>query len=191
MRRPSTTSGFTLIEVLVSVAILGLILTALTGGVSFAGRAWTTQETRIARNGDLDSVLTVVRRLVASGRDFDGDEAGLSFVCRLPDALALRGLFECELRLDSDRLVLAWRPHRKTPELVEFTVTELAAHVTDLHLDYFTSGEGGALGWGDSVKPDDGPPRLVSVALSTLDGASRATLIVAPQIEEPPGRAGK
>ena len=33
-------SGFTLLELLVVISILGLILVALTSGVRFAGQAW-------------------------------------------------------------------------------------------------------------------------------------------------------
>src|SRR5258708_39228865 len=86
--------GFTLLELLVVILILGLIVTALTGGVRFAGRAWATQERRIDRLDDVDAVQNVLRQLIASGYGFQGDASSMHFITTMPRALARGGLYD-------------------------------------------------------------------------------------------------
>ena len=60
-------AGFTLLEVLVALTILGLILVALTNGVRFAGQAWERQERGAGKRGDTDAVQNILRTLIAGG----------------------------------------------------------------------------------------------------------------------------
>src|SRR5689334_9712496 len=52
--RRNTPSGFTLLEVLIVIIILGLILAALSSGVRFAGKVWQVQQRDTTVQGDLD-----------------------------------------------------------------------------------------------------------------------------------------
>ena len=54
-------SGFTLLELLISIAIFAMILVALTSGLHFAGRAWDQQQQRDVREGDVNAVQNVLR----------------------------------------------------------------------------------------------------------------------------------
>src|SRR5438552_11372573 len=104
MRRVARQAGFTLVELLVAITILSLILVALSGGVHFAGSAWRKQEELIGRQGDITAVQTVLRQLVASGRDFEGGSQDLKFVGQMPAALARGGLYDIELYPAGDKL---------------------------------------------------------------------------------------
>lgn len=175
--------GFTLLELLIVITILGLILAALTNGVRFAGQAWQTQERRSARQGDLDAVKNVLREIIGSGTGFDGDDGTLRFVSTLPAALARGGLYDVELRIASGRLVLDWRPHFKGPNSrADTTETELTKDVGALDLSYYVT----PTGWQRTAHDKAKPPSLVRIALQLGDGRVWAPLIVGPMVEVPP-----
>jgi prepilin-type N-terminal cleavage/methylation domain-containing protein len=174
--------GFTLLELLIVITILGLILAALTNGVRFAGQAWQTQERRSARQGDLDAVENVLRNLIASGTNFDGDGSSLRFVSTLPEALARGGLYDVELEESAGRLVLAWRAHFKGPSTAQTNQTELARNVAGLALSYYM----GPGGWQRVARDKSKPPALIQMAFRLDDGRVWGPLIAAPMIEVVP-----
>jgi len=184
--RGNADSGFTLLELLIVMTILGLILVALTGGVRFAGQAWEVQERRSNRQGDLDAAQTVLRQLMASGTAFQGDGASLRFVSVLPRALARGGLYEVELRASANRLLFAWKPHFKGPApITPPTEIELIKGVKDFELTYYIPPGG----WQHVLKDGMKPPALVRVNLQLGEGRTWAPLVVAPMIDRsPPAR---
>ena len=172
-------NGFTLLELLIVITILGLILAALANGVRFAGQAWQTQEHRSARQGDSDAVQNVLRELIASGTAFEGDGASLRFVSVLPAALARGGLYDVELHTAGDRLVLAWQPHFKGPNRnTAITETELTGDVTGLEVSYYFA----PAGWQRTARDKSKPPELIRIALQTV-GRAWPPLVVAPMVE--------
>jgi general secretion pathway protein J len=188
--RPAGEAGFTLLELLIAVTLMGLVVLGLTHGVRFAGAAWSSQAERIGRQGDVDAVQNVLRRTIESARDFRGDAATLRFVGEMPRALARGGAHEIELRLVADRLVLSWRPHVKASEPpAEPASAELARGVAGLELAYFSRADGG--GWRPDFGDDPRPPALVRLAVRGTDGRAWPALVVAPMIEAPPGAMGR
>lgn len=180
-RTSTREGGFTLLEVLIAISILGLILLALTSGVHFAGRAWRTEERESAKQGDLDAVQNALRELVMGGAEFDGDAGSLRFVGRMPAALARGGLYDIQLRARDGRLLVSWRPHFKGPMADAATSTaELAKGVTTFRFSYFED----ATGW-QSLATQQKPPLLVGIDLRTEAGAALPQLIVRPQVELP------
>jgi len=176
--------GFTLLELLAVIAILGLILVALTGGVRFAGRAWETQERLIARQGDLDAVQSVLRQMIASGHSFQGDSASLSFVGTLPRALNDGGLFDIVLRATEGRLVLDWQPHLNGAALPEEPMeSELARNVSSVEFTYYFAKGDELGGWQRESKDKGKPPALVGVAVQNDKGRAWPPLVVATMIE--------
>jgi prepilin-type N-terminal cleavage/methylation domain-containing protein len=181
-KRAGASGGFTLLELLIVITILGLILAALTNGVRFAGQAWQTQERRSAQQGDLDAVQNLLRNLIASGTTFDGDGSSLRFVSTLPEALARGGLYDVELQESAGRLVLAWRPHFKGPSTAQTTETELARNVAGLALSYYM--EPG--GWQRVARDKSKPPALIQMVFRLDNGRLSPPLVAAPMIDVVP-----
>jgi prepilin-type N-terminal cleavage/methylation domain-containing protein len=178
--------GFTLIELLVVLAVFSLVLVVLTGGVSFASRAWKTQERLIDHQGDFSSLETVLRRLIASGRGFKGDAGSLSFVGAMPRTLGRPGLYDIELSTSGDRLVLAWRRHVSDQAAPgEKTETVLASGIADLGLAYY---DASVAQWTDQSTDAAKTPALIKLSVQTTENGRRSwpPLVVAPMIEPPP-----
>ncbi len=178
--------GFTLIELLVVLAVFSLIVVVLSGTVSFASRAWRTQERLVDRQGDYGSVENALRRLIASGRDFKGDPGSLAFVGALPRALGRPGQYDMQLKISDGRLVLAWRPHAPPASdgAGDVTETELSGSVADIHLEYY---DAGTAQWTDNSADPGKPPALIRLAVQVVDDHRRSwpPFVVAPRIERP------
>jgi general secretion pathway protein J len=177
-------SGFTLLELLVVITILGLILIALGSGVRFAGQAWQSQERHIARQGALDPVQNVVRGLIASGTSFEGEGTSLRFVSELPEGLGRGGLYDVELHTEADALMLTWRAHFKGPSAdSKSKETALIKNVTNLNFSYRVEDST----WRTTIADKTKPPVLIRVTLATQDGRSWPPLVVEPMVEVVPG----
>jgi prepilin-type N-terminal cleavage/methylation domain-containing protein len=180
---PKRDCGFTLIELLVVLAVFSLVLVVLTGGVSFASRAWKTQERLIDRQGDFGSLAKALRRIIASGRDFKGDAGSLAFIGALPRALGQPGQYDIELKTSDDRLVLAWRRHAFGAASTEpMTETELAGSVAGLDLAYY---DAGVAQWSDHSADPPNAPALIRLSVHMIESRRRSwpPLVVAPMIE--------
>jgi general secretion pathway protein J len=173
-------SGFTLLELLIVTTILGLILVAMTSGVRFAGQAWESQERHSNCQGDLDAVQNMLRQLLASATNFQGDAASLRFVSVLPRALARGGLYDVELRGSANRLLFSWTPHFKGAALTAPpTEIELIKGVTGFELAYYVPpGE-----WQHVLNDGVRRPALVRVNLQRGEGCTWPPLVVSPMID--------
>jgi len=175
-------SGFTLLELMISIAILGLILVALTGGLHFAGRAWQTQERQADRLGDINAVQNALRQIIATGFAFEGDSASLKFVGKLPIALERGGLYDIQMLVVDDRLTLSWRPHFKGVASLDERGATLLNRVENVQLAYYSSPQG----WKNSTKGKDKAPQLISLTVQLEAHQPWPTLVVAPAINLAP-----
>lgn len=170
-------SGFTLLEMLVSVTILSLIVVALTGGVHFAGNAWRAQELRNARQSDVNAVQSVLRQMLSSGKDFEGGSESLKFVGKLPAALARGGLFDIELYSDGTHLILSWRPHFKGPgKGVGSQQASLLDGIATLNFAYFMPDSG----WQREASSKAKPLALISAQARMSNGRVWPPFVVTP-----------
>ncbi len=88
----SNAAGFTLLEVLVAVVILGFLMLGLAQGTRFGLTAWAAQDRLIGEHADLDAVDRALRSLVermdsGTARNpaaVSGTAAGLVFTSVLP-----------------------------------------------------------------------------------------------------------
>jgi general secretion pathway protein J len=88
--------GFTLLEVLIAVLVLGLLILLLDQGFAFGVRAAATQQRAQARHGDLEAVDRTIRNMIGQAdpgmlpqtAPFRGTASSLTWATVLPDAAA-------------------------------------------------------------------------------------------------------
>src|SRR5687767_13926988 len=64
MRGPKTAAGFTLLELLVAMTVLGVLTGLLATGLSFGARIWEREQTQLEQWAELQMVHDVIRRTV-------------------------------------------------------------------------------------------------------------------------------
>jgi general secretion pathway protein J len=192
--------GFTLLEMLVVVTVLGFLIIGLTQGVRTGLTLWEAQSRRVGETAERDAAARILRALLsgiapspsvgptggAGGLELKGSAASLAFVGDLPTGLGTTQRADITLELSRGRLVLRWTPHRhelSTAAASPPTETELVGNVERLDLAYWgTSSSGQETGWQAQW---DGPaiPELIRVRLvfSANDRRRFPDLIAAPQ----------
>ena len=101
MSRRDAGAGFTLVELLIALTLVGLLATLVFGGVRLAARAWGRTDDRAAEAADRWAVANVLRDAIAGAypafassdpRDrtiaFDGEAGSLTLLAPLPQAIA-------------------------------------------------------------------------------------------------------
>jgi len=200
---PSTTgrqSGFTLLEILVALVVLGFLMVGLTQGVRAGLAMWGAQTRRVGETADLDAGARVLRRLLSgislpsaggflvasSTEKFEALPDSLTFVGDLPTGFGTTRRADITLELHEGRLVLRWTPRRHElsiappPEPIE---TELIRGVERFDLAYWGSpSPGEPAGWQSRWDRRD-IPELIRVRLGFATGDRRRwpDLIAAPQ----------
>jgi len=151
-RAAASDAGFTLLEILVAIAVFGTVLVLLTQGVQFGVRATRLQAETKDRTGELATVDHALRRMVALAdpgtypepATLRGTAQRLSFTTELP----LYGGGQTQradvtLSAEAGRLMLRWAPHRHAelygagPELQETVILD---GIERLELAYWTAG---------------------------------------------------
>ena len=75
MRRRAPQAGFTLLEILVALVVLGFLLLGLAEGVRFGLRAWDTETRLVDRGADMDAMERVMRHAIVAADPGDFNEA--------------------------------------------------------------------------------------------------------------------
>ena len=189
-------NGFTLLELLIALAVLGMVFVGLAQGVHFGVLAWATELHLTSGNDDFDTLDSTLRHMIEvadPGDDLDpaaftanGDR--LDCVSELPDAIgATPGRrIRATLLVDSaHRLVLRWQPAMRARSLrapsppIE---TELLRGVSRIELAFWRPG-------GDWVSTWRSPdlPALVSIRLHFPAGDPRhwPAIVAAPVLDRP------
>jgi general secretion pathway protein J len=194
--------GFTLLEILVALTLLGLLMVALLGGVRLGMRAWETSGTRLDDDARLAAVQDFLRErltqarlfgaAVRTGPAFQGEGDRLNFVTLMPEHLGT-GLERMLLSLsnagDGADLSVEWWPADlgDNPEAARAAVHSrvLLANVAELQLAYFGQVQTRQpLVWSE-VWNQTSLPLLVRVRLGfpEQDARSWPDLIVRPMID--------
>jgi general secretion pathway protein J len=192
--------GFTLLEMLVVVAVLGFLMIGLTQGVRTGLTLWEAQSRRMGETAELDAAARVLRALLSGiapspafgpaagaggGVQLKGGVESLAFVGDLPTGLGTTQRADITLELSRGRMVLRWTPHRhelSTAAATPPTETELVGNVERLDLAYWGTSASQETGWQAQW---DGPaiPELIRVRLvfGSNDRRRFPDLIAAPQ----------
>ena len=120
--------GFTLLEMLVALIVLGFLIIGLNQGVQTGLGIWRAQARQVGHVEELAPTARVLQSLLAgipvvpiANTDrgsphtisFHGTENRLEFVGDLPNGLGLTQRADMALALKGDRLVLSWIPYRR------------------------------------------------------------------------------
>jgi len=193
-------SGFTLLEILVALIVLGFLMVGLTQGVRAGLTMWGAQTRRVGETTDLDAGARVLRRLLSrislpsaggfpgasSTEKFEALPESLTFVGDLPTGFGTTRRADIMLELHERRLVLRWTPRRHElstappPEPIE---TELIRGVERFDLAYWGAPSlGEPAGWQSRWDRRE-IPELIRVRLGFAKGDRRRwpDLIAAPQ----------
>jgi len=118
---PNAPAGFTLIEILAALVVLGVTLLLLGQGLRFGMRASVSQARILADGGDIEPADRLLRRLVEGidpggmngiSPDFEGGPRMMRFTSVLPARVLPSRQADLTLTVSDGRgLVLAWRPH--------------------------------------------------------------------------------
>lgn len=173
VHRRDGTRGFTLLEVLVALVVLGFLLAGLSQGTRFGLKAWAMQTRNLARQSDMDDTYRVLRAMV-QGADpgelnqdgtFNGTQHTLVVRSRLPAAASRLGVLDADISLGVDsshRFVMRAEPHPHAERLGPLPVplqSTLLDGVDHVDFSYYRVGDKSS-GW-TSVWHDADPPALV------------------------------
>ena len=197
--------GFTLIEILVAVTLLGLLMAALFGGVRLGVRAWEASGTRLDDSARLTAVQDFLRErltqahlseatvaTIETRRAFRGEPDRLSFVTLMPEHLGAgfeRMVLALSAADDGADLSVEWWPADlgDDPGAARDAVRSrvLLAHVAELRLAYFGQLEARQPPTWSETWTQPNLPLLVRVQLGfpDRDGRSWPDLIVRPMID--------
>ena len=202
-RRCVQSAGFTLLELLIAITLLGLLLAALFGGLRLGARAWERGAERLDQSARLQVVQNFLRDRLAQAYPLQGDDeadrsqmafAGdvdtLQFVTLMPEYLGA-GFAEFVLAVDDQgdarNLVMRWRRFDPVDPLAtadeEPQIKVLLEDIERLEIAYYGARDRGEPAfwqeqWLDAVEL----PRLVRLGVVFPPGDRRywPDLIVQP-----------
>jgi len=187
--------GFTLLELLVAIMILGLMMTVAFGAVRMGGRSWEAGISRAKVSEEVRTVSDFLRRQFAQmiprseGNDgmpqaaFAGDRNRIWFIAPAPRHPAVGGLLVYTLiaegYADAQRLVLAYSQlDPGASEIVEAETDQrlvLAEGLAKLSFDYFgTQAADSIPSWHEEwSEEEDNLPELVRITMVAAGDADR------------------
>ena len=199
--------GFTLLELLISLTLLGLILVLLFGGLRLSIRSWDSVQEKVDNLNSVRSVEGFLRREMeqiypyrwkaAPARRFAfvGERHKVNFVAPMPSRIGIGGLYAIALELEqtgSGRR-LTWKYVPVDPQMQDFSSldpakemvlagTELIA-VDDIWLSYFgRETESAAPRWLDRWDSTVTMPQLIRIKVRFADGSEWPDFVVAPML---------
>jgi len=193
--------GFTLLEILVALVVLGFLVVGLAEGVSFGLHAWGSQERLVNRHANMDAMERTLRELVATAdpgevnepAPFHGEAHTLAFVARLPMSAAGLVTRSAEIGLGVDaehRLVMRWSPHPHAERLTPpppSQQTVLLEGVDHIDFSYFRRPDQGG-GWVDIWNLPTLPQLVrITVAFAGDDRRHWPTIEASPMLSRPGG----
>ncbi len=198
MTRRRDEAGFTLLEIIVALVVLGVLLATLSQGVRFGFAAVGRQDQTLRTGESLQAADRTLRRLIEQldpGTERDGSKlrgrtSGAVFTSNLPIGRdGTPAPADISLMVDRDgRLILSWLPHRHAERLQASPaphVSVLLEKVAALHLSYWSDGNRRwSRDWNESTLPD-----LVRIGVDFPSGDPRrwSDVVETPARDQAPG----
>lgn len=152
MRSAPAAAGFTLLELLVAMTVLGVLTGLLAGGLSFGTRVWERQRGRLEAATDLQIAQDVLRRTLTQATpiptagdeadpepSFVGSETDVQFIGPPPAQSLAGGLFDYDIFVEGDppgqHLVLHWKLRTPDGKPAKRRVTNAAPGPEEAMLD--------------------------------------------------------
>lgn len=181
-------SGYSLLELVIALALLGFIAVATSSGVQFGARAWEASEAKVEAIERVQGAQNLLRTLLqrAMPRELDpsfavdldlfrGTASTLSFTASAPSAFGAEGLTRFDLRVDgaqgARRLVLSWQSASRGGEARSQTLISGAETIA---ISYGEREQGAAMVWSDAWQDKSGAPALVTIRVTFPKGAERS-----------------
>jgi prepilin-type N-terminal cleavage/methylation domain-containing protein len=198
MNKLHSQRGFTLIEVLVALAAMGLLIVGLSQGWRLGLDGWRRQSALLQSQTDLHSVDRSLRRLLAGAASdasdgdspFFGGQNTLEATVTLPEAYALAGRRgRIVLLVDRSRsLLMNWKSQLRsagTGKPLSGTVA-LLTRVERVEFAYWGSGHeaGGTDEWRSSWRGIEASPHLIRIHIVFPSGDPRhwPDIVVEPMV---------
>lgn len=196
-------AGFTLLELLVALALFGLLSVALFGSIRFGMAAWTRGTMRADQVDQILHAQNLLRGLIedayplfmpavpAGGQvDFDGTHQSLDFLAPTPIARSIGGKSRFRItiarRAEAADLVLTSTAELAWPEHATQPITAvLLAGIRDAQFAYFgVTRTDRAPAWHAVWQGQTTLPQLLRLRVRLADGDTRMwpELLVAPRI---------
>ncbi len=202
--------GFTLLEVLIAMSLLGIMVVLLFASLKTCAESWERGEAKIAAVNEVAVVYQFFKRHLALAvpltNDFDpenitfafqGEQHALKFVSAFPASAAKSGLQLFSLqRLDDEQghyLQVTLTPF-VTPQqgsaLPHEDVT-LIDHVKDISLVYFGNNpNSGEADWQNDWLERDSLPRLIKITIELDNGTEWPEMVIGLKVNGSQGEIG-
>ncbi len=195
-------NGYTLVELLVVLALMALISLAMSGGIRFGARAWEKSGAQVEAMENLETTQALLRTLLQRiiPRDLDpgipgdpdlfrGRRDKVSFTALTPSAIDRSGMARFELAViehqGQKKLRLSWSG-MAGPAQPQTRI--LMTGASDISFAFATLDQTGVLVWREDWLDQSGAPALIRVRAKLPAGATFQwpDLMVRPRISREP-----
>ena len=196
--RTKTHSGFTLLEVLVALVLVGFLLLMLYGSLYAGARHLRAGDAQAQQNDDKRLVLPFIRRLMGetvpmflADRQgtrvmFLGDNASLQFVSRLPAHHAGSGIYLLKLKAEGGELLLKYTPVSRDKAMfdedvfVEAKQISLLMDIETIDLNYYGRNTPGTEpAWHDDWDDEAFLPELIRLTVHAYEPGTWPPMVIA------------